>query len=83
MTPSIVEFNLNDHHKAQETNYEEIKNAEDDEGQDPKEIENDENAPKTYKANFVRRGTLLTKQILESDDNLSFLGNNKRTASMD
>ena len=40
--------------------------------EDPEEIEDNE-APQQYKANFVRRSTLVRKQILEENDSYPML----------
>lgn len=79
LTPSIVEFNLEDQRKNQNTNYEEIKSEDEDDDDQEDADGNDVDAPRAYKTNFVRRGTLLNKQIIESDDNLSFLDSNKKS----
>ena len=74
VSPSVANFSLAQRDKHQES-YEEIKGDADDA---PVAVD-DEDAPQTFKANFVRRNTVLRQQILESDDSVGFLG--KKTPS--
>ena len=78
ISQAVANFSLaNQKKELMEQDYEEIKSEDEEE---PEEIE-DKDAPKTYRANFNRRNTVLRQQILSSDDNLNSLG--KRDSAHD
>lgn len=79
ISPEVAAFNLANQNV---NDYEEIK-GEGSDG-DQEEIQDDLDAPQTFKHNFVRRATKIRQQILEDDDDLKFLQKSPtKSASID
>ena len=63
--PDVAAFSLANQDQKIGEEFEEMKSEQEEE--EPEKID-DENAPQQFKANFVRRNTVLRNQILQSDD---------------
>ena len=78
--PDVAAFSLANQDQKIGQEFEEMKSET--EQDEPEQIE-DEDAPQQFKANFVRRNTIIRQQILESDDNLNFLNKSRSNNEID